>query len=102
MREIVKSRRKQPYILQIRILLTCSIYGGTEGLYRRYKELPHASSLAEILPEVFIQRRSSGSLHALYYDQSSTLLSGHFGLFMRILYSILVGYTRSSSVIDND
>ena len=79
------------------------MYAGTGGLYRLYKELPHASSLAEILPEAFIQQWSFGSLQALYYDQSSALLSEYFRLCMQIfLYSILDRYTRSSFVIDND
>jgi len=43
------SRRKLLHIFRKRILLACSIYDRTEGLYRQYHELFQSPRLAEIL-----------------------------------------------------
>jgi len=51
----VESRRKRLYIFRVRILLAyLSIYGGREGLYRKYKELAQGSAFPKILPERLI------------------------------------------------
>jgi len=80
----VKSRRERLHIFRSRILLACSIYGRTEGLYRQFNELFQSSPLTEILQDIGPQQRSSRLPSPPYSDPSFVLPSDGFRPCVRI------------------
>ena len=99
----VKSRRKRLYIFRIRILLAYpSIYGSSEGPYRKYKELPPRSSLSEILLEMHIEHGTLGPFRLLvpmHPPLYPPIITGHVCEFS---YIIQTRYNYgSSSWVDN-
>ena len=85
----MKTRKKELYILRIRILLALSIYSRRAGLYRQYKERDSTPKAAEMLPEMhksnIIPAASGVSIPIIPPDYSSALISEYIRPCMRIL-----------------